>query len=64
MADGQLLGTFSIGNFIDGVRIVSAQLVPYEEDFTYDILPSGATGTYWANGILSGSTLMESVTTP
>ena len=64
MADGRLLGTLSTGNLIDGVRIMSAQLVPYEEDFTYDILPSGDTNTYWANGILIGSTLTESVTTP
>jgi hypothetical protein len=24
---------------------------------TFDILPAGSTGTYWANGILVGSTL-------
>ncbi len=27
------------------------------DDYTYDILPSGSTGAYWANGILLGSTL-------
>jgi hypothetical protein len=31
--------------------------VAYAEPETYDVLPAGATGCYWANGILVGSTL-------
>ncbi len=31
----------------------------YKEEFTYDILPSGSTGTYWANKVLIGSTLKK-----
>jgi hypothetical protein len=31
--------------------------VTYQSADTYDILPAGSTSTYWANGILLGSTL-------
>lgn len=64
MADGQPLGTISSGDLIDGAKVVNAELVPYEEDYTYDILPTGGTGTYWANGILVGSTLSGPATDP
>jgi hypothetical protein len=57
MADGKPIGTLITGDLMNGVRVVSAERVPYEEDYTYDILPSGGTGSYWANGILIGSTL-------
>jgi hypothetical protein len=33
------------------------ELFPYDHPATYDLLPSGATGFYWADGILIGSTL-------
>ncbi|HEX9988453.1 MAG TPA: hypothetical protein VGE45_08255 [Chloroflexia bacterium] len=64
LADGRPLGTLSNGDFINGTRVVNAERVPYEEDYTYDILPSGGTGTYWANGILIGSTLTGPATGP
>ncbi|OLC10508.1 MAG: hypothetical protein AUH39_01775 [Chloroflexi bacterium 13_1_40CM_67_9] len=35
----------------------SAALSPYAGGATFDVLPAGATGTYWANGVLLGSTL-------
>lgn len=56
-ADGRLLGSLQAGDTVDGVRVLSANLVPYSEGYTYDVLPSGETGHYWANGILLGSTL-------
>ena len=37
--------------------MVSAGLIPYAGGFTFDLLPSGPTGTYFANGVLLGSTL-------
>jgi hypothetical protein len=37
--------------------IESAELVPYEHDRTYDILPDSTTGTYFAGGAWVGSTL-------
>jgi hypothetical protein len=35
-------------------------LVPYAGERTYDLVPAGATGRYWANGILLSSTLSRS----
>jgi hypothetical protein len=32
-------------------------LIPYTNGSTYDLLPSGPTGTYFADGILLRSTL-------
>jgi len=55
--DGRLIGTLSAGDSLDGARVVTAERVPYIEAATYDILPSGETGDYRANGILVGSTL-------
>jgi hypothetical protein len=56
-ADGRPLGTLSPGDRLDGSTIVRWELVPYGSDRTYDLLPAGPTGTYWANGILLASTL-------
>ena len=56
-ADGILFGELLVGDPLDGSKIKSAEQVPYNGTFTYDILPSGQTGFYWANGILVGSTL-------
>lgn len=58
-ADGRILSQLSPGDILDGSRVVSAKLIPYQEDYTYDILPGGETGLYWANGILLKSTLVE-----
>ena len=55
--DGRTVGEFNPGDFYDGARVVSFGRVPYGEQATYDILPSGETGFYWANGILLDSTL-------
>jgi hypothetical protein len=56
-ADGRVLGDLIIGDMLDGSRIESLERVSYDQPFTYDLLPSGGTGLYWANGILVGSTL-------
>jgi len=45
------------GEKFDGAEIQSVEKVSYEAGFTYDLLPAGETGCYWANGILLGSTL-------
>jgi hypothetical protein len=39
------------------VAVKKIELLPYDEKRTYDILPSGSTGLYKANGIWLGSTL-------
>lgn len=58
-ADGRRLGELVPGDRLDGSRVVSAERIPYAETATYDILPAGETGFYWAEGILVGSTLAE-----
>lgn len=57
LADGQAVEKLSAGDIYDGARVISREPVPYRGNATYDILPSGETGFYWANGILMGSTL-------
>jgi len=56
-ADGRLLGDLSKKDLLDNSQVNSIERVPYGEKYTYDILPSGPTGFYWANDILVGSTL-------
>lgn len=56
-ADGRILGDLQPGDILDGGRVVSIERGPYNQPATYDLLPSGGTGFYWANGILIGSTL-------
>ena len=56
-ADGRLLGDLSKKDFLDNSHVNSIELVSYTGNYTYDILPSGPTGFYWANDILVGSTL-------
>lgn len=55
--DGRKVGDLAAGDFYDGAVVVSAELVPYAGGATFDLLPAGVTGTYWANGVLLGSTL-------
>jgi hypothetical protein len=56
-ADGRRVGDLRPGDELDGARVVSAELEAYRGGATFDLLPAGATGAYWANGILIGSTL-------
>lgn len=55
--DGRPVRSLKAGDPYDGARVVSAELVPYWDDATYDLLPSGETGAYWADGIPLESTL-------
>jgi hypothetical protein len=56
-ATGQALGNYQPGDTLDGAVVTGVKLVDYEGGQTFDILPSGPTGSYWADGILLGSTL-------
>lgn len=56
-ATGKSLGTYQPGDTLDGAVVISVEKISYEGGHTYDILPSGSTGLYWANGILLRSTL-------
>jgi hypothetical protein len=51
------IGDYKVGDILDGSLVVATGLVTYSEGSTYDILPDGGTGLYWANGILLLSTV-------
>ena len=55
--DGTYLRELRAGQRYDGAAIVSIGWVQSRAPATYDLLPAGPTGDYWANGILVGSTL-------
>jgi hypothetical protein len=57
LADGRLLGSIAAGDTVDGAAVASADRVPYGSGTTFDLLPSGPTGTYWADGVPLASTL-------
>lgn len=57
IADGRPLGSLRVGDEIQGVAIMQLDAVDDSFGFTYDLLPSGATGEYWADGILMRTTL-------
>ncbi len=56
-ADGRHFVDLAPGDLVDGVRVIGARLVDYDQPFTYDILPDSDSGTYFAGGALIGSTL-------
>jgi hypothetical protein len=56
-ADGRRVGDIRAGDALDGARVVSAEREAYDGGFTFDVRPAGASGAYWANGVLLLSTL-------
>jgi hypothetical protein len=58
-ADGRSLGALAIGATLDGAVVVAIDALPLGGDATWDVLPDGPTGTYWADGVLLGSTLAD-----
>ncbi|MDO8688388.1 MAG: Hint domain-containing protein [Dehalococcoidales bacterium] len=56
-AVGQALGNYQVGDTLDGALVVEVERLAYDSGMTYDLLPSGSTGLYWANGVLLKSTL-------
>jgi hypothetical protein len=58
---GRRVGDLRPGDPVDGAHVVSAVLERYNGGATFDLLSSGPTGTYWANGILLASTLKDPV---
>jgi hypothetical protein len=57
LADGRQLGDLRQGDRVDGSLVRSAVLTGYGGGATFDLLPSGPTGVYFAGGIPLGSTL-------
>ena len=54
------VGDLVLGSTLDGAEIVERGEVSPERGFTFDVLPAGATGRYWAQGVRLGSTLHRS----
>jgi hypothetical protein len=57
LADGRSLGDVRVGDRVDGAIVLAATLEAYEGGSTFDLLSSGPTGVYIADGIALGSTL-------
>jgi len=55
--DGRHIGDLKTGDVLDGSRVIRAEAIPYAGD-TWDLLPGGPNGDYWANGVLLASTLI------
>ena len=53
---GQQIGDLKAGDLLDGSRLRSVEQRDYTGD-TWDLLPAGPSGDYWANDVLLGSTL-------
>jgi Hint domain-containing protein len=56
-ADGRHIGDIRAGDTLDGAPVRQARREPYTRGFTFDVRPAGASGAYWANGVLLLSTL-------
>ncbi len=59
VADGRPVGSLKKGDTLDGSIVTKAELILYNERYTYDILPDSDTGMYVANGIVLQSTLRK-----
>jgi len=57
--DYRQIGSLVKGDNLDMSYVASIKVMPYKGKYTYDILPYGKTGGYWANNILIGSTLFS-----
>ena len=57
--DGRALRDLHTGDSLDGSTVSLVESIPYTGLATYDLLPAGATGVYWADGVLLGSTLTD-----
>ena len=58
LTDGRTAGDLRTRDLIDGARVLTLERTPYSGGATFDILPAGGTGFYWANGIQIASTLI------
>jgi hypothetical protein len=55
-ADGPALGTLATGAALDHGRVIAVETLNLDDDRTFDVLPEGDTGRYWADGVLLDST--------
>jgi len=59
-ADGRQVGDLRPGDPLDNSHLVGVERISYVGD-TWDLLPAGPSGAYWANDVLLGSTLRSGV---
>ncbi|OGO53836.1 MAG: hypothetical protein A2Z32_14000 [Chloroflexi bacterium RBG_16_69_14] len=59
LPDGRPVAALQADDAYDGSVVRSVDRLPYTGGRTFDLLPSGGTGIYWANGIALGSTLFR-----
>ena len=59
LRDGRPVSALRVGDTYDGSVVESADRVAYHGGRTFDFLPSGPTGVYWANGVELASTLFR-----
>lgn len=57
LTDGRRAGDLKPGDWVDGALVIGADLIDYDGGRTFDVLPAGDTGFYWAGGVLLASTL-------
>ncbi len=57
LIDGGTVGSLAVGDPVDGSTVATIATMPNLDGWTFDLLPAGETGSYWANGVLLGSTL-------
>lgn len=55
--DNRILADYRPGDRLDGATVISAEQTDCDGGATFDILPAGPTGIYWADGIPLRSTL-------
>ncbi|HSR24349.1 MAG TPA: hypothetical protein VLW53_12415 [Candidatus Eisenbacteria bacterium] len=60
LGDGRAAGDLRPGDRVDGSVVAAAGLRPYGGAATWDLLPAGRSGRYWADGVPLGSTLAGS----
>lgn len=57
LGDGRPLWALNPGEIVGNVQIEGLTVVPYEGEYTHDVLPDSDTGTYFVHGMWLGSTM-------
>ncbi len=57
LAGSGTVGDLAPGDRLDGATVITVRALAYDGAATWDLLPDGPTGLYWADGVLLGSTL-------
>lgn len=58
LADGRSFGELRVGDIVDGSVVAALSSLPYSGGETFDLVASGATGSYFSDGIPLRSTLV------